>query len=85
MADQLPVKRSTGREIDAFLTQAARTPTLAQAKGRLVFAIDATLSRSPAWTSACRSVPAEAGAGPWQFCPGGRDGGNRDGHGGVAR
>lgn len=52
MADQLPVKRSSGREIDAFLKQAARTPTLAQAKGRLVFAIDATLSRAPTWDAA---------------------------------
>jgi hypothetical protein len=52
MADQLPVKRATGREIDAFLKHAARVPTLAQAKGRLVFAIDATLSRAPTWATA---------------------------------
>jgi hypothetical protein len=52
MADKLPVRRSSGREIDAFLKQAAQVPTLAQAKGRLVFAIDATLSRAPTWDAA---------------------------------
>jgi hypothetical protein len=52
MADKLPAVRSSQGEIDAFLKQAARVPTLAQAKGRLVFAIDATLSRAPTWDTA---------------------------------
>jgi len=49
MAEQLPVKKSSSREITAFLDRAARTPTVAQAKGRLVFAIDATMSRGRTW------------------------------------
>ena len=52
MADKLPAARSSQSEIDAFLGKAARTPTLTQAKGRLIFAIDATMSRQPAWDSA---------------------------------
>jgi hypothetical protein len=47
--DNLPTKSSTTREIDAFLARAAKLPTLAQAKGRLLFAIDATMSRQPTW------------------------------------
>jgi hypothetical protein len=31
---------------------AARTPTLAQVKGRLIFAVDATMSRQPTWDAA---------------------------------
>src|ERR1051326_3624253 len=45
----LPVKPSSSRDIAAFLDAAARTPTLAQVKGRLIFAVDATMSRQPAW------------------------------------
>lgn len=52
MAEKLPARRSSGREIDAFLKAAARTPALAQARGRLVFAIDATMSRAPTWEAA---------------------------------
>ncbi len=50
--DNLPAKSSSGRDIDAFLNKAAKLPTLAQAKGRLIFAIDATMSRLPTWTKA---------------------------------
>ncbi|HEY4943299.1 MAG TPA: hypothetical protein VII56_17855 [Rhizomicrobium sp.] len=50
--DNLPAKSSTTRDIDAFLGRAAKLPTLAQAKGRLIFAIDATMSRQPTWTKA---------------------------------
>jgi hypothetical protein len=50
--DNLPAKASSARDIDAFLNKAANLPTLAQAKGRLIFAIDATMSRLPTWTKA---------------------------------
>ncbi|HXC56234.1 MAG TPA: hypothetical protein VNU97_13125 [Rhizomicrobium sp.] len=50
--DNLPAKPSSARDIDAFLGRAAKLPTLAQAKGRLIFAIDATMSRQPTWNRA---------------------------------
>jgi hypothetical protein len=50
--DNLPAKASSARDIEAFLNKAAQLPTLAQAKGRLIFAIDATMSRLPTWTKA---------------------------------
>ena len=50
--EKLPAKTSSARDIDAFLKHAAKLPTLAQAKGRLIFAIDATLSRQPTWNRA---------------------------------
>src|SRR5690348_12619558 len=50
--DNLPAKPSSTRAIDAFLKQAAKVPSLAQAKGRLIFAIDATMSRQPTWNRA---------------------------------
>ncbi len=50
--DNLPAAASSARDIDAFLGKAAKLPTLAQTKGRLIFAIDATLSRQPTWTKA---------------------------------
>ena len=50
--DNLPAKTSSTRDVDAFLNKAAKLPTLAQAKGRLIFAIDATMSRQPTWTKA---------------------------------
>ena len=45
----LPSKRSSSKDITAFLATAARTPALSQVKGRLIFAVDATMSRQPAW------------------------------------
>ena len=45
----LPSNRSSSKDIAAFLNVAAKTPALAQVKGRLIFAIDATMSRQPAW------------------------------------
>jgi hypothetical protein len=50
--EKLPAKTSSGRDIDAFLKRAAKLPTLVQTKGRLIFAIDATLSRQPTWNRA---------------------------------
>jgi hypothetical protein len=51
-----PVKSSARAEIDAFL---ARVKELAPAnvgagRGRLIFALDATMSRQPTWDTACR-------------------------------
>jgi len=48
--------RSSGNEIDAFLAQ---VKSLAPARGtglrgRLIFALDATMSRQPLWDTACR-------------------------------
>lgn len=51
-SDKLPVERSSREEIDAFLATAARVPALAQVRGRLIFAIDATMSRQPTWDRA---------------------------------
>ena len=48
----LPAKRSSAKDIAAFLDAAAKTPALSRVKGRLIFAIDATMSRQPTWDSA---------------------------------
>jgi len=48
----LPTGRSSPAEIDAFLGAAARVPSLMQVKGRLIFAIDATMSRGFTWDRA---------------------------------
>ena len=50
--EKLPAKTSNARDIDAFLKRASKLPTLVQTKGRLIFAIDATLSRQPTWNRA---------------------------------
>ena len=45
---------ATGKsEVDAFLARAARLAPAASARGRLVFALDATMSRQPTWDLAC--------------------------------
>jgi hypothetical protein len=51
----LPSSASARAEIDAFLAR-ARTlkPTGASGRGRLMFALDATMSRQPTWDAACR-------------------------------
>jgi len=46
------VRRSSASEIDKFLSRAARTPALSDVKGRLIFAVDATMSRQPTWDRA---------------------------------
>ncbi len=48
----LPTERSSAAEIEAFLGAAARVPALTQVRGRLIFAIDATMSRQPTWDRA---------------------------------
>ena len=49
---KLPTERSSSGQIEAFLKTAAKVPALSQVKGRLIFAIDATMSRQPAWDRA---------------------------------
>ena len=45
---------SSGAEIDAFLREAgALAPSAQAARGRLIFALDATMSRQPTWDVAC--------------------------------
>ena len=52
-AGSLP-KTSTSDDIAAFVAKAqAMSPHAAGAKGRLVFALDATMSRQPTWDMAC--------------------------------
>jgi len=53
--DKLPAP-SSSHEIDAFLNQVAAMPQpgRAGARGRLIFALDATASRQPTWDRACR-------------------------------
>jgi hypothetical protein len=50
-----PSTRASSRsEIDAFLEKAATlAPVTGEARGRLVFALDATMSRQPTWDLAC--------------------------------
>jgi hypothetical protein len=45
-----------GSDVQAFLDQVARTPAVKPAgrRGRLLFAMDATASREPAWDNACQ-------------------------------
>jgi hypothetical protein len=44
---------ATRPEVDAFLAEAARLKPSAEARGRLIFALDATMSRQPTWDLAC--------------------------------
>src|SRR3954471_12107838 len=45
---------STSEDIAAFVANArARSPHAPGAKGRLIFALDATMSRQPTWDMAC--------------------------------
>jgi len=48
-----PETRSSNSEIDAFLDAASRIKPGADNRGRLVFALDATMSRQPTWDRAC--------------------------------
>jgi hypothetical protein len=45
---------SSRAEIDAFLAQAGKVAPASQARGRLIFALDATMSRQPTWDIACQ-------------------------------
>src|SRR5262249_59366609 len=51
-----PVPAASRDEIDAFLAQVRafeRGPATGR-RGRLIFALDATMSRQPTWDTACR-------------------------------
>ena len=52
--NKLP-KKSSNAEVDAFLRKVAATPIAKSGadRGRLIFAMDATASREPAWDTAC--------------------------------
>ncbi|HTO41557.1 MAG TPA: hypothetical protein VL026_11325 [Rhizomicrobium sp.] len=52
MTKNLPANRSSAQQIDAFLKKAASVPALSQVRGRLIFAVDATMSRQPTWDRA---------------------------------
>src|SRR4030095_3690116 len=53
-AGTLPDPTSTPNDIAAFVAKArAMSPHAAGARGRLVFALDATMSRQPTWDMAC--------------------------------
>jgi hypothetical protein len=51
-----PVVASSRSEIDAFLKEVKARKPAAQSgqRGRLIFALDATMSRQPLWDTACR-------------------------------
>jgi hypothetical protein len=44
---------SARSEVDAFLAEAGRVAPASAARGRLIFALDATMSRQPTWDLAC--------------------------------
>ena len=50
-----PAAKSSGDDIADFLVKVAKTPNLKppSARGRLIFAMDATASREPTWDRAC--------------------------------
>lgn len=51
---QVPTRPSSRQEVDAFLRRLAVTPVAHKTgeRGRLIFAMDATASRQPAWDQA---------------------------------
>jgi hypothetical protein len=53
-AGSLPEARSASEDIAAFVAKAnAMSPHARGARGRLIFALDATMSRQPTWDMAC--------------------------------
>src|SRR5713101_2611697 len=49
-----PATSSSKSEIDAFLERARTLAPSGDGRGRLIFALDATMSRQPTWDTACR-------------------------------
>jgi hypothetical protein len=49
-----PADTSSRGEIDAFLNAARSLAPSGEGRGRLIFALDATMSRQPTWDTACR-------------------------------
>ncbi len=52
--DGRPAEVSPASDIDAFLKQARAMGAPVEGRGRLIFALDATMSRQPTWDTACR-------------------------------
>ncbi len=53
-SQQTPAKASSRTQIDAFLEKVRSLgPTKSGGRGRLIFALDATMSRQPTWDTAC--------------------------------
>ena len=48
-----PTRHHVGKDVAAFLRQAETIAPSGAARGRLVFALDATMSRQPTWDLAC--------------------------------
>ncbi len=48
-ANQMPERIKPRSSVDLFLEAAARVPVVPDERGRLIFALDATMSRQPAW------------------------------------
>jgi hypothetical protein len=49
-----PAGRSSQEEIDAFVAQARAAVPAGDGRGRMIFALDATMSRQPTWDTACK-------------------------------
>jgi hypothetical protein len=49
-----PAPIGSGAMVDTFLERARRDPAVASSGSRLIFALDATMSRQPTWDLACR-------------------------------
>ena len=50
-----PASRSSRADVDAFLSRVRAVPAASTSgRGRLIFALDATMSRQPMWDTACR-------------------------------
>jgi hypothetical protein len=48
-----PARREGGSAVDAFVEAAKRAPApISSGRGRLIFALDATMSRQPTWDTA---------------------------------
>jgi hypothetical protein len=53
-AEAVAPASSSKSEIDAFLERARTLAPPTEGRGRLIFALDATMSRQPTWDTACR-------------------------------
>lgn len=49
-----PAEKSSRSEIDAFLAEARSIAPAGEGRGRLIMALDATMSRQPTWDIACK-------------------------------
>ncbi len=51
---ETPAEKSSRSAIDAFLAQAKSIAPAGEGRGRLIMALDATMSRQPTWDAACK-------------------------------